>query len=244
MAEQLNRDRLNELLGIQEGQTFDDYMDEVGSDVSAVQSQANQLISDTRDRLGEIDQQVRQDVQTIDAAQSQLSCSDENGTATSRIDALVNVEGAFKSIEDLVDTTKQMIGTVYSIISSCDVLDSETVGAAASLIGETRQLISEYTGLYKQRLKFFDQVKMETLKQRNRLELLRAKYELDSQKWREQHPNAEAEVVDPSSGQAVPPGMVSIGTNDMLRMLQEVNDGSSNPDRMVLDQLSDEPPCN
>ena len=84
----------------------------------------------------------------------------------------MNVENAFKSIEDLVDSTKQMIASVYSIISSCDVLDSETVGAAASLIGETRQLLSEYTSLYKQRVKFFDNVKLEMLKQQHRKELL------------------------------------------------------------------------
>ena len=90
---------------------------------------------------------------------------DGDGSASTRIDNMVNVEGAFKSIEDLVDTTKQMIGTVYSIISSCDVLDSETVSAAASLITSTKQLIAEYLGLYKQRVKFFDNVKLEMMKQ-------------------------------------------------------------------------------
>ena len=63
---------------------------------------------------------------------------DSDGSASERIDSLVNVENAFKSIEDLVDSTKMMIQNVYSIISSCDVLDSETVSAAAALIGETR----------------------------------------------------------------------------------------------------------
>ena len=104
-----------------------------------------------------------------------------------RIDNLVNVENAFKSIEDLVDTTKQMLGTVYGIISSCDVLDSETVGAAAALIGETRQLISEYTSLYKQRVKFFDNVKMEMLKQQHRIELLKMKEESEKRRWEMTH---------------------------------------------------------
>lgn len=99
----------------------------------------------------------------------------------------MNVESAFKSIEDLVDSTKQMIVNVYSIISSCDVLDSETVSAAASLIGETRQLLAEYTSLYKQRVKFFDQVKLEMLKQRHRMELLQMKEEMEKRKWEMTH---------------------------------------------------------
>lgn len=139
-----------------------------------------------------------------------------------RIDNLVNVENAFKSIEDLVDTTKQMLGTVYGIISSCDVLDSETVGAAAALIGETRQLISEYTSLYKQRVKFFDNVKMEMLKQQHRIELLKMKEESDKRRWEMMHSApAQAEVVQGNG--SVPSGMVEAGPMDMLKLLEDMD---------------------
>ena len=149
---------------------------------------------------------------------------DQNGSASVRIDNLINVEAAFKSIEDLVDTTKQMIGTVYSIISSCDVLDSETVSAAASLITSTKQLIAEYLGLYKQRVKFFDNVKMETLKQQHRLELMERKYQLDEEKWNRQNTKpTEAEDITGKGGE-VPPGMVEAGSVDMLKLIQEMDD--------------------
>lgn len=228
MAEQINKDRLNELLGIQEGQSFDDYLNDGTSmdDPQSVIDQTQALINETQGKIDEIDEKFQANMQVIDNAQTQLQCSqDTDGSAANRIDTLVNVEGAFKSIEDLVDTTKQMIANVYGIISSCDVLDSETVGAAASLIGETRQLISEYTGLYKQRVKFFDNVKMEMLKQKNKEDLLRLKYQLDREKeeWKmkNQTPIADADVVN---GQEVPPGMVSFGTEDMLKMLKEMED--------------------
>lgn len=228
MAEQINKDRLNELLGIQEGQSFDDYLNDGTSmdDPQSVIDQTQALINETQGKIDEIDEKFQANMQVIDNAQTQLQCSqDTEGSAANRIDTLVNVEGAFKSIEDLVDTTKQMIANVYGIISSCDVLDSETVGAAASLIGETRQLIAEYTGLYKQRVKFFDNVKMEMLKQKNKEDLLRLKYQLDREKeeWKmkNQTPIADADVVN---GQEVPPGMVSFGTEDMLKMLKEMED--------------------
>ena len=232
MSEQINKDRLNELLGIHEGQSFDDYINE-GTSMDQTQSvidKTQALINETQSKIEDIDEKFQSNMQVIDDAQTKLQCSrDTEGSAANRIDTLVNVEGAFKSIEDLVDTTKSMLGNVYGIISSCDVLDSETVGAAASLIGETRQLIAEYTGLYKQRVKFFDNVKMEMLKQKNKEDLMRLKYQLDREKeeWKMKNktPVADANVVD---SHEVPPGMVSFGTDDMLKMLKEMEDEDKN----------------
>lgn len=237
MSEQINKDRLNELLGIQEGQSFDDYINE-GTSMDQTQSvidETQALINETQSKIEDIDEKFQSNMQVIDDAQTKLQCSrDTEGSAANRIDTLVNVEGAFKSIEDLVDTTKSMLGNVYGIISSCDVLDSETVGAAASLIGETRQLIAEYTGLYKQRVKFFDNVKMEMLKQKNKEDLMRLKYQLDREKeeWKMKNktPVADANVVD---GQDVPPGMVSFGTDDMLKMLKEMEDEEEKNEEVV-----------
>lgn len=233
MAEQINKDRLNELLGIQEGQSFEDYMNDGLSGTSDTQSvidQTTQLIQETKDQVSAMDEQLNKQIQVIDDGKRQLQSMDENGSASQRIDTMVNVENAFKSIEDLVDTTKQMIANVYGIISSCDVLDSETVSAAASLIGETRQLISEYTGLYKQRVKFFDNVKMETLKQQNRLELLERKHKLDMEKYEKQHPSVPAEAMEIKDGQEVPSGMVQVGTDEMLKWMKELDDEEDEDD--------------
>lgn len=169
MAEQINKDRLNELLGIQEGQTFEDYMNEAAppmDETQAVIDQTTQFLEEAKNKVQEMEGEFKGNMEVIDTAKNQIQKSLEtDGSASVRIDNLINVDAAFKSIEDLVDTSKNMIVNVYNIISSCDVLDSETVGAAASLIGETRQLIAEYTSLYKQRIKFFDNVKLEMIKQ-------------------------------------------------------------------------------
>lgn len=238
MAEQINKDRLNELLGIQEGQSFEDYMNEATAPVHDTQSvidQTAQLIEETKAKVDEIDEKFQQNLQVIDEAKNQVQNSsgiDSNGSASVRIDNLVNVENAFKSIEDLVDTTKQMIANVYGIISSCDVLDSETVAASASLIGETRQLIAEYTSLYKQRIKFFDNVKMEQLKQEHRLELLERKHQLDMEKWNNQH-STPAEAEDITNKSKVPDGMVQSGTVDMLKLLSEMDDDDSQEEEII-----------
>lgn len=228
MSEQINKDRLNQLLGIQDGQSFEDYMNDGTStdETQSVIDQTAKLIEETKEKVDEIEGQFQHNIQVIDDAKNQIQTTmkDGDGSASVRIDNMVNVESAFKSIEDLVDTTKQMIGTVYSIISSCDVLDSETVSAAASLITSTKQLIAEYLGLYKQRVKFFDSVKMETLKQQHRIELLERKYQLDEAKWNMQNTKpAEAEDITGKSGN-VPPGMVEVGSVDVLKLLQEMDD--------------------
>ena len=228
MAEQINKDRLNQLLGIQEGQSFEDYMNDGTStdETQSVIDQTAKLIEETKEKVDEIEGQFQHNIQVIDEAKNQIQTTmkDGDGSASVRIDNMVNVESAFKSIEDLVDTTKQMIGTVYSIISSCDVLDSETVSAAASLITSTKQLIAEYLGLYKQRVKFFDNVKMETLKQQHRLELMERKYQLDEEKWNRQNTKpTEAEDITGKGGE-VPPGMVEAGSVDMLKLIQEMDD--------------------
>ena len=227
MSEQINKDRLNQLLGIQDGQSFEDYMNDGTStdETQSVIDQTAKLIEETKEKVDEIEGQFQHNIQVIDDAKNQIQTTmkDGDGSASVRIDNMVNVESAFKSIEDLVDTTKQMIGTVYSIISSCDVLDSETVSAAASLITSTKQLIAEYLGLYKQRVKFFDNVKMETLKQQHRIELLERKYQLDEAKWNMQNTKpAEAEDITGKSG-SVPPGMVEAGSVDMLKLIQEMD---------------------
>lgn len=176
--------------------------------------------------MDEIDEKFQENFQVIEQTQNQIQKSrDENGSASVRIDNLVNVESAFKSIEDLVDTTKNMIANVYSIISSCDVLDSETVAASASLIGETRQLIAEYTSLYKQRIKFFDNVKMEMMKQEHRKELLEMKYRLDKEKWENQHP---ATPIDATTVPGVTDQASGVGTMDMLKMLAEMEEEDDN----------------
>lgn len=58
MAEQINKDRLNELLGIKDGQSFDDYMSEATAPVEDAQSvidQTEKLLQETKDKVDEID---------------------------------------------------------------------------------------------------------------------------------------------------------------------------------------------
>lgn len=61
MAEQINKEKLNELLGIQEGQSIDDYLNE-GTSMDETQSiidQTAKLIEDTKDNVDEMDRKFQ-----------------------------------------------------------------------------------------------------------------------------------------------------------------------------------------
>ena len=85
MAEQINTDKLNELLGIKEGQTFDDYINEGTeidpSDSQDVIDQTAKLIEEAKEKVGEIDDEFQKNLQVIDKAKLQLQASDANGSA-------------------------------------------------------------------------------------------------------------------------------------------------------------------
>lgn len=73
-AEQINKEKLNELLGIHEGQSFEDYMNDgtSTSDTQSVIDQTAKLIEETKEKVGEIEGQFQQNIQVIDDAKNQI----------------------------------------------------------------------------------------------------------------------------------------------------------------------------
>lgn len=77
-------------------------------ETQSVIDQTAKLIEETKEKVDEIEGQFQHNIQVIDDAKNQIQTTmkDGDGSASVRIDNMVNVESAFKSIEDLVDTTK------------------------------------------------------------------------------------------------------------------------------------------
>ena len=69
MAEQINKGRLDELLGIQDGQTFEDYLNEATAPVEnadSVISQTERMIQETKSKVDEIEGQFQQNLEVIE----------------------------------------------------------------------------------------------------------------------------------------------------------------------------------
>jgi hypothetical protein len=65
---------------------------------------------------------------------------------------------------------------------SSDLVDSELVSAFAKLMESTKLTVGEYINLYKDRLNFYDKIRLETLKHKNDMEKIKYKHDLDMEK--------------------------------------------------------------
>lgn len=73
-------------------------------------------------------------------------------------------------IKELVDISKDSIKCIYQQIVDSELIDSELVGSFSKLLEAVHIQISEYIGLYKDRQNFYYKVKLEAIKQQNKLE--------------------------------------------------------------------------
>lgn len=77
-SEQINKERLNELLGIKEGQSFDDYMNDAVPDISSLRENSHEedptasLIAEAQAKVDEIDGKFHDSMQVIDDASRQM----------------------------------------------------------------------------------------------------------------------------------------------------------------------------
>lgn len=181
--------KLNEALGIE---NIDDFLSDldVGDDIK---------------QLDDIDEQVKSNVDQID---SQIEKHNNQGLTKNDIyDISVNL----KEIRDLIEISKNTIRHVYDSIVTSELVDSELVSAFAKLMESTKLTVGEYINLYRDRLAFYDKVRLETLKHSNDMEKIKYKHDLDMEKL-----NSKAtQTIDISDNTN------SYSQEDIIKMLEE-----------------------
>ncbi len=181
------KEKLNNLLGISEDQTIDDFLDDLDVD-------ANQVSS----ALSSIDDSVKETVQNLETNMAKLSAN----LGESDLVTVNQVETNLTELKDLIDTSKRVIQHVYESIVTSDLVDSELIQAMAKLIEATHINIADYIDIYKQKIAFFDKVKLLNLQYDRKETLLRLKYEYSEKLQKSKN------AVD------VPEGMVSFNFED------------------------------
>lgn len=181
------KEKLNNLLGITDDQTIDDFLDDLDVD-------ANQVSS----ALSSIDDSVKETVQNLETNMAKLSAN----LGESDLVTVNQVETNLTELKDLIDTSKRVIQHVYESIVTSDLVDSELIQAMAKLIEATHINIADYIDIYKQKIAFFDKVKLLNLQYDRKETLLRLKYEY-SEKLQKQKNSVD-----------VPDGMVSFNFED------------------------------
>lgn len=166
--------KINEALGIE---SIDSFLSSLNMDDGRVQE------------LNSIDEQVRNDIRKIDG---QIETYKKDGIEKIDVD---DIQQSLGHIKELVDISKETIRYIYQQLIDSELVDSELVSSFSKLLEAVHVQIQEYIGLYKDRQNFFYKVKMECIKQRNKLEQMRLKHEMDLEKLEKQK-TSDAVTVD------------------------------------------------
>lgn len=194
---QTPKQKLDELLGISEDQTIDDFLADLDADTGQVSAV-----------LSSLDGEMKNTVQKVDASIAQLSAN----VGERDLMTVSQVEESLSELRSLIDTSKRVIQHVYESICTTDLVDSELIQAMAKLIEATHINIADYIDLYKQRVQYYDRVKLMAFDHQNRIQRMKLKHELDMQ------------AVKTKNATDVPEGMVSFSYDDVSKMVKDAEE--------------------
>lgn len=192
----MSADKIDELLGIAGG--IDNFLDELSVDDGL-------SVSNIQEQFKNVDDNVKQAVDAIDA---QLSAYNISNIETINIP---QIEQSLKDINELIDTSKQILRHVRDAIVTTDLVDSELVASFGKLFEAAHITISEYISLYKSRLSFLDKIKFAIFTQQQKKELMLLKHKLDMEKMQNK--------LDSDSTEAE--GLVMYSQEEVQKMLNE-----------------------
>ena len=191
---QTTKQKIDDLLGIKEGGTIDDFLNDLQMETDQVSA-----------TLSTLNNGMKQTVEDIDKSITNLSCNvGENSVLT-----MTQVDNSLGELHDLIDISKKVIMHVYESIITTDLVDSELIGAMAKLIEATHINIADYIDLYKQRVAYYDKLKIMNYQQQQKIELMRLKHELDMKK------------LEGKNVTATPENMMSYTYEDISKMVDD-----------------------
>ena len=190
------KQKLDKMLGIKDGESIDDFLNDLSTDSDKLEN-----------TLSSIDDSMKETIQKVDNSLNQLSCN----TVSPDSLAFNNVESGLSEIRELIDISKRVVMHIYQSVITTDLVDPELISAMAKLIEATHINIADYLDLYKQRVVFYDKIKLMNYQQQLTIEKMKLKHQFDMEK------NENKNMV------AAPEGMVSITQEEMIKML---NDGT------------------
>lgn len=198
------KDKIDEVLGIADGQSIDDFLDNLELDKNDIQEKIQTIDNKVKDKIEDIDKQ---------ATQITNDSKDNNN-----ILVLNNIETSLKEVEELIQTSKSIFKHIYESIMTTDLIDSELVGAVSKLLESIHINIAEFIELYKDRAKYVEKIKLMIFQQEQKKELMLLKHKLDLEKIQQKNDTA-AEEVD---------NTVTYSVEEITKMLNEDDNNAFN----------------
>lgn len=156
--------KLNEILGIADNTSIDDYLKEV--DIEEVKDNFKTSLTKFED-----------DTKNINHFLQEEGLSDKAFAVLE-----TKLTDSLNSIDELVTLSKEFIKQVYEYVESTELIDSETIQSAASLIESCRSSIREYLEIYRDRMEFYDKMRLEFIRHKFASERMKLKHEYDLEK--------------------------------------------------------------
>jgi len=89
-----------------------------------------------------------------------------------------NIDDTFGELSELIQTAKGMLSSVYTYVTTSNIVDPDVVRSGADLLRSCRETVSDYLEVYKDKIKHANSIELEMIKFENRKELERLKHEL------------------------------------------------------------------
>lgn len=154
--------KINELLGIKDDQSIDDFLDGLQTDTNEIQDAMSHLDDGVKSSLSAVDQKL-----------------DELKTSGNAPEALVDMDSSMKEVEDLIQIAKQLFKHVHASLVTCDLVDPEAIQAAAKLLEGIHINIAEFISMYKERQRYVDKIRIMVFQQEQKKELMAIKHKYD-----------------------------------------------------------------
>jgi len=126
--------------------------------------------------LTELEAQMKDNVEKIDGQIQQYNETGLKGINVAELNSSLN------EIKDLIVISKQTIQHVYESIADSELVDSELVGSLSKLIESSHLAVKEYVDIFKDRVSFYDKVRLEAIKNQYKIQQMDHKHKLDMEK--------------------------------------------------------------
>lgn len=169
-----SKEKIDKLLGIENNQSIDDFLDDISLDVDKLSASFDNIQED-----------VQQNIKNVDSKIKEIN--------SGSILEINDLTMSMKEIEDMIVLSKKMFKHIYENIISSDLLDSELIGAASKLLESIHINIAEFISFYKDKQRYIDRVKIMIFQQEQKKELMILKHQQDLEKLKYRN---ESEQID------------------------------------------------
>lgn len=191
---------INEALGLGDG-GIDAFLSDLTVDNASFDQQFSKIDDKVKENVSEIDNQIAQ----------------YNAQGIAKVD-VANLNSSLSEIKELITLSKGAIKHIYDSLVSSELVDSELAAALSKLMESSHLAIAEYIQLFKDRMTFYDKVRLEMLKFNQKKELMEMKHKLDMEKMEKKNEEGSIETKN----------MVSYSQEDITKMLNEVEKETDN----------------